>query len=222
MRPAPSRILGVMTPPPLLALGSLPTLEALLLALAAVVLALGVALGARQRAAASQSDPWRWRWLLWPQLGLVLAVTLVAYTGAFSGGRFPLLRVPGIDKLLHFLAFGSLALGTWFATRGRSVGRGAVRLPLAVLGPLSLALGEELMQAASPHRSADPLDLLADLLGLVAFAWVGRRLTRSAVAGEPGPAAVDLLEPAPATRVRARSVWRPRHTSTAASCDRSR
>ena len=168
----------------LLALGSSPAFEALMLTLAGAALATGLVLGARQRALAARDDPWRWRWLLWPQLGLVLAVTLAAYTGAFAGGRVPLLRVPGMDKALHFLSFGSLALGTWFATRGRTLRVGALRVPLAVLLPLLLAVAEELVQAASPHRSADPLDLLADLLGLLLFWRIGLRLT--AVAPEHG------------------------------------
>ena len=120
-----------------------------------------------------RADPWRWRWLLWPQLGFVVAITLIAYTGALSGA--PWLALPGTDKLLHFLLFGALAFGTHFLLRGRSW-RG---VPFAVALPLIGALAEELVQTTSPHRTADPIDLLADLLGLLVFwriaTWVSRR-----------------------------------------------
>jgi len=145
---------------------------------------LGVGLVARARSA--RDDPWRARWLLWPQLGLVLAVTLVAYTGAFAQGHAAWLRVPGIDKVLHFLLFGLVALGMHFATLGRTVAVGSLRIPLAVLVPMLGAVAEELVQATSPHRTADPLDLLADLLGLCAFAWLGRRIT-GATGARRGP-----------------------------------
>ena len=138
---------------------------------------LGLGLGALCRARAEPDDPWRLRWLLWPQLGLVLAITLVAYTGTFARGHVTWLRVPGMDKALHFGLFGLLALGTHFATRGRTVAIGPARAPLAVLVPLLGALAEELLQASSPHRTADPLDLLADLLGMLTFWGLGRWIT---------------------------------------------
>jgi membrane-associated phospholipid phosphatase len=143
------------------------------------LLGAGLAWGALTRARAAPDDPWRLRWLLWPQVGLVLAISLVAYTGALAGGQIVWLRLPGIDKALHFALFGLLAFGMHFATRGRTLGLGRARLPLAVLVPLLGALAEELVQACSAHRTADPLDLLADLLGLLSFAWLGRRLERA-------------------------------------------
>jgi len=138
---------------------------------AAVGLGLGIA--AVGFANTSRTDPWRWRWLLWPQLGLVVAATLVAYTGAFSGSNVPWLGVPGMDKVLHFLMFGALAFGTHFACRGRRF-RG---VPWAVAIPLAGGFVEELLQATSPHRTADPIDLLADLLGLLLFWKIAERMT---------------------------------------------
>lgn len=124
-----------------------------------------------------RSDRWRWRWLLWPQLGFVVAITMAAYTGAFASQ--PWLALPGMDKVLHFLLFGALAFGTHFLFRGRRWRR----VPFAVALPLLGALAEELVQATSPHRTADPIDLLADLLGLLLFwrvaEWVSRRSAES-------------------------------------------
>ena len=76
------------------------------------------------------------------------------------------------------ILFGLLALGTHFATRGRSLDLGRLRLPLAVLLPLAFATVEEALQALSPNRTADPIDLLCDLVGMVLFWRLGVRLTR--------------------------------------------
>ncbi len=138
---------------------------------------LGLGLGLLVRANAAPDDPWRLRWLLWPQLGLVLAISLVAYTGTFASGRVPWLTVPGMDKALHLLLFGLLAFGTHFATRGRVLRWGPLRLPVAVVLPLLGAALEELLQATAPHRTADPLDLTADLLGMLGFWALARRIT---------------------------------------------
>lgn len=145
--------------------------------LGGVVLGVGLGLGAVAHARASSRDPWRHRWLLWPQLGLVLTISLVAYTGTFADGRVWWLRLPGMDKTLHFFLFGLLALGVHLHTRGRRLVLGRARLPFAVLIPLVGASAEELMQAASPHRTADLGDLLADLLGLLAFWWWAEAIT---------------------------------------------
>ncbi len=142
-----------------------------------LLLGLGLALGMVVRLRAGPDDPWRLRWVLWPQVGLVLAVTVVAYTGAFSRGDLVWLQWPGMDKVLHFGLFGFVALGMHFALRGRTVAVGPLRIPLAIVLPLCGAIGEELVQGLSPHRTADPFDLLADLLGLILFAWIGRTLT---------------------------------------------
>jgi membrane-associated phospholipid phosphatase len=142
-----------------------------------MLLGVGFGLGAVGLSRAVAGDRWRHRWLLWPQLGLVLAVSLVAYTGAFSHGQIAWLRAPGMDKALHFLLFGLLALGVHLHTRGRTLRLGPARIPLAVLVPLLGAAAEELAQTLSPNRSADLVDLLADLLGLLVFWQVGRFIT---------------------------------------------
>ncbi|MCH9684310.1 MAG: VanZ family protein [Deltaproteobacteria bacterium] len=140
-------------------------------ALGGVFVGVGLGLGARAWLLAERDGPWRWRCVLWPQIGLVMAVSLVAYTGVFSDGHAWWLQVPGTDKVLHLLAFGFVALGVHLQTRGRAVW--GERLPLAVVLPLGVAALEELVQATSPHRSADLGDLLADLVGLLLFWRLG-------------------------------------------------
>ncbi len=141
---------------------------------AGTAIGLGLGIAAAGLNNSPRTDPWRWRWLLWPQLGLVVAATLVAYTGAFSGSNTAWLSIPGTDKALHFLMFGALAFGTHFACRGRRWRS----IPWAVALPLAGAVAEEFLQSTSPHRTADPVDLLADLLGLLLFWKIAERITK--------------------------------------------
>ncbi len=144
-----------------------------------LALGAGLGLGGATVATGSRGDPWRLRWVLWPQVGLVAAVSPAAYTGSLAEAPPAWLQVPGMDKVLHFALFGLVAFGLHFATRGRvwtlRVWRGrALAVPAAVLIPLAVAVVDEGVQALSPHRSADGVDLLADLLGLLCFWWLAR------------------------------------------------
>ncbi|MEM6991284.1 MAG: VanZ family protein [Myxococcota bacterium] len=142
------------------------------------LLGLGIGIGATVAARGASDDPWRWRCLLWPQVGLVSAISLAAYTGSLAAADPAWLRVAGMDKVLHFTLFGFVAFGMHFATRGhrmRVVGRLAA--PTAIVVPLVIALADEGVQALSPHRSADVVDLLADLAGMLVFRWLARRIT---------------------------------------------
>jgi undecaprenyl-diphosphatase len=105
----------------------------------------------------------RWAWLLWSQLAVALLASLTAYLGLL---RFDLLALPGADKMLHFLLLGGLAFLALRWRAGRSPGA-----TLVILGLLATA--EEALQALSPTRSSDPLDLAAALAGIALFGWVG-------------------------------------------------
>ncbi len=125
----------------------------------------------------------RWRWLLWPQLALVVVVSQAAWLGLLGS-----LDLPLSDKQLHFGMFGAVAfwLALWWEHPARPGGplRAGRWLPLSLLLPLGLAALEELAQALSPVRTADPLDLGCDLAGMtlcwslawLALRWEGRRL----------------------------------------------
>jgi len=106
----------------------------------------------------------RWAWLLWGQVAVVLLATLSASLGLL---HFAFLALPGADKALHFLLFGTLAFLAvgWWARRPA----GAV---LGVLGLLTLV--EEIAQTLTPGRSLDLLDLAASLAGIVLLGGLGR------------------------------------------------
>lgn len=112
----------------------------------------------------------------WPLRGWVLALVLVGhlcalYTpGGPEPGFFDLLLPDGSDKAVHVGLFAVPA----FLLR-RITARWWPILLLALHAPIS-----ELIQwRFVPYRSGDPLDLLADVVGLAlgvaAAAWVSRR-----------------------------------------------
>ena len=74
---------------------------------------------------------------------------------------------PGADKAVHAVLFGLLA-----ATTRRRFGDRAVLLGLV----LGYAAGSEVVQALLlPHRSGDPLDVVADTVGALAGWALARR-----------------------------------------------
>lgn len=71
--------------------------------------------------------------------------------------------LPHTDKLVHVLVFAGLTVAA-----GRRFGRGPVLLAALV----AYAVGSEVVQGLLlPERSGNPLDVVADLVG-VALAWV--------------------------------------------------
>ncbi len=115
----------------------------------------------------------RARWLLWPQIGFVIVMTQMAYLDILPKS---LLAWPNSDKVIHGLFFGAVVfwLTMWWPERWIQVGRW--RVPLAIVVPISLAMVEEIVQAYSPLRTGDLLDLSADLVGMVTFWWLSRRV----------------------------------------------
>lgn len=120
----------------------------------------------------------RWAWLLWGQLALVLLATLGAYLGLLDLAP---LALPGADKVLHFILFGALAFFSvgWWADRPAGWVLGALAL-LVVL--------EEVLQALSPARSLDGLDLTASLAGVVVLGALAAHARRSHPNGSARPA----------------------------------
>jgi undecaprenyl-diphosphatase len=140
----------------------------------------GAALGAGVGAAAfglvarrEREHPWRW--LLWPQLAMVVVVSLAAYVGALPPW---LLRVPGLDKVLHFSMFGLVAFLLYGWLR-RMPGLSERAAALAAVGvPFTLAALEAAAQGLSRLRTVDGGDLAADLAGMVVFCLVSMALNK--------------------------------------------
>jgi VanZ family protein len=105
----------------------------------------------------------------------VLYVGVVFYLGSISIDPMQGVDFELKDKVAHFIAFGSMQL-----TQARAMSfiwpewsRKRVATWAAICTTLVGAL-LEVWQSALPHRSADPWDLLADMIGATAaaFLWV--------------------------------------------------
>jgi len=116
-------------------------------------------------------------------LRLLLVLVYAAFIfgfGVADFGPFPVPEGLPLDKIEHLLAFGGFAWVVELALLELSAVR---RRALAVLTSSSCGLLLELVQSALPHRSAELLDLVADVLGallavgastLVSW-WLGQR-----------------------------------------------
>lgn len=123
---------------------------------------------------------------------LALAATAVLFLVLWSPARalaqagIPL--PPGSDKAFHLLGF--LALAAFWHRAWRHLGSPRLRTSLTIA--LAAAV-TELGQLRVPGRSAEALDLLADLAGLAIFllwlSWSGKRAISSAGTSSTSPAA---------------------------------
>lgn len=117
----------------------------------------------------------------------VLWTVVVLSLSLLPPARIPGPRWPGLDKVVHGVEFFVLAvLVSWALARGSS-GRLFLRL-LAAAPIMALLAGlTELLQSQVPGRSAEVLDLVADLvgilLGVAAAMLVAAMRDRSSVAG---------------------------------------
>jgi VanZ family protein len=93
---------------------------------------------------------------LWLAMGWGLVVLIVYLS---LGPPLPTSPVADVDKLEHLLAYLSLTL--WFG----ALYAGRTRL-LYALGFLIMGALLEWMQAATPYRFPDPIDMLANALGV--------------------------------------------------------
>ena len=86
--------------------------------------------------------------------------------------------IPYIDKVEHLTMYGILAflLGrAWLPSLQHRTA--TERLLLLVTACLLWGVGDEIHQSFIPGRSADPLDVLADVAGaLLVAGWFGRRM----------------------------------------------
>jgi hypothetical protein len=114
-----------------------------------------------------------WRWILAAVMAAGLGFALRPLSEVSPENWFP-----QSDKLVHVAFF---ALLWWMGQRARlgSAGRLAV-------GLMAFAVGIELAQALfTATRSASPTDVAADGLGLLAGAWLNRRLEAVTLSRQP-------------------------------------
>jgi VanZ family protein len=113
----------------------------------------------------------------WPRLWVGLWVLMIAavVTGSLvPSDELPRMLFPGADKLQHMAGYATLSgfAVMLFANRR---GRGAAAVGLVLLGVLI----EGAQSALTTSRQADPVDMLANLLGV----GLGQALAATGVAG---------------------------------------
>lgn len=106
---------------------------------------------------------------------MIAIMGIIFFLSHQPGDSIDLPDFPDIDKLLHSLVYGTLALATLYAVPGRVIMRFPLRTSvLVVLFCLFYGLSDEWHQSFIPGRFPSGWDIAADTLGavVVVFLWV--------------------------------------------------
>jgi len=87
--------------------------------------------------------------------------------------------IPYGDKLGHFCLFGFLTLLVNFSLNFKTLRLGSSQLYLGSILVSTFVIVEELSQFFIPSRTLDPLDLLADFVGIMTFSLLSVYLQKS-------------------------------------------
>ncbi len=126
---------------------------------------------------------------LWIHLLVVATMSTLAYSGALYDVAG--LEIPFLDKVLHFVVVGGIAFWWTAGWNDPKFSLSKWRLPTALVVMVVLATCEEALQTLSPYRDSNVFDWLANVLGVVTFWWLARRLlvsktqASSTTAGRP-------------------------------------
>ena len=120
------------------------------------------------------TKPGETRALWWAGFGLTLASAAALSAFAYVHGLWPWLGA--YDKVVHFGAAGALAFCLDGALARREVKAFGFMVPVAALCVLMPAGIDEVAQALAPLRTPSLGDYLADVLGVVSFVWLSRRV----------------------------------------------
>ncbi|MGB7414952.1 MAG: hypothetical protein WA902_12160 [Thermosynechococcaceae cyanobacterium] len=112
---------------------------------------------------------------IWTALGLLYAALFgIILVLAYSGNLPPQLAIiPNYDKPGHLILYGTATYIGHRVLRWRRIGR--FNLPLWVILFGSFTLIEEGLQAFSPNRTFDGLDLIMSFLGVGLGYWLAER-----------------------------------------------
>ncbi|MBD2206540.1 VanZ family protein [Calothrix sp. FACHB-1219] len=120
-----------------------------------------------------------WMFVFWVYLTILMSISLSAYLKIIPT---EIAKFPHYDTILHFLLLGIAAFVSHLAFNKAKFTIGNIALPIAPMIVILFCLIDEIIQHFVPYRLADPVDLLADLCGIVLFTWLAekKKLTRSA------------------------------------------
>ncbi|BAZ42553.1 hypothetical protein NIES4101_85220 [Calothrix sp. NIES-4101] len=105
-------------------------------------------------------------------LGILFAISMSAYLKIIPT---EIARFPYYDTILHFLLLGIAAYLSHLALNKRQLHILNTALPLAPLIVFLFCIIDEIIQKYTPHRSADMIDLAADICGIILFTWLAEK-----------------------------------------------
>jgi len=113
-------------------------------------------------------------------LPVILYAALILVVSSVPNLKTPLVRVPGGDKVVHFLEYGILALLTFRSVRHWKAGMTLKQTALSAMVLVAIFPAiDEFLQSFIPGRSPEIYDLVADICGgwsfLGVMSWVQKR-----------------------------------------------
>ncbi len=113
-----------------------------------------------------------WVIAFWFYLGILFTISISAYLRVIPT---EISRFPYYDTVLHFLLLGIAAYLSHLALNKRQFNIFNIQLPLAPFIVFFFCIIDEIIQKFSPHRSADWVDLTADLCGIILFTFLAQK-----------------------------------------------
>lgn len=113
-----------------------------------------------------------WIIAFWFYLGILLAISASAYLRVIPT---EIARFPYYDTVLHFILIGIAAYLSHLALNKRQLHILGTAFPLAPFIVFFFCILDEIVQKLTPHRSADIVDLIADVCGIIVFTYLAER-----------------------------------------------
>ncbi len=109
-----------------------------------------------------------WIIAFWFYLGILLTISTSAYLRVIPT---EIASFPHYDTVLDFILLGIAAYLSHLALNKRQLHILDTALPLAPFIVFFSCILDEIIQKFTPHRSADIIDLLADVCGIIVFTY---------------------------------------------------
>jgi polysaccharide biosynthesis protein VpsQ len=113
-----------------------------------------------------------WIIAFWFYLGILFAISSSAYLRIIPT---ELARFPHYDTILHFLLLGIAAYLSHLALNKRQLHILSTAIPMAPFIVFFFCVLDEVIQKFVPYRSADIIDLIADVCGIIVFTHLAER-----------------------------------------------
>ncbi len=107
---------------------------------------------------------------------ILISMSIALLIEASFPSTVPQNDIPHLDKLLHFIAYGTLAWLTAYTLTNNKLARGNAIYLISLTYILILGISTEAIQSITPGRDADIADIMANLLGAVFFLFLFKQI----------------------------------------------